>query len=69
MPVAKSREKFKDSLMGTYHFYTPDTSNMVKYVEDVANGILYKDDCSIAKVIATKIYGEPRTEFTITELK
>ena len=69
MPVAKSREEFKASLMGTPHFYKPDLSNLIKMTEDIANGIIFKDDCQIVEIIAKKIYGEPRTEFTITEMR
>jgi len=66
MPVAPSRAKFRDSLMGTYHYYTPDISNLIKYVEDCANGIIFKDDSQIVIVLAKKIYGDPaRTEFSV----
>jgi len=69
MPIVKSRAKQYDKILNTYDFYKPDLSNLIKYVEDVANEILYDDDCLIAKINAKKIYGEPRTEFTITSLK
>jgi Holliday junction resolvase RusA-like endonuclease len=69
MPVPQTRLREKKKLYGTYHFVRPDTTNLLKYIEDAANTILYKDDCIIAKIIAEKIYGEPRTEFTITSLK
>lgn len=53
-----------------YHIYKPDLSNLIKFIEDVATGILYKDDCYIATFSATKKYGHsPRTEFTVSELK
>lgn len=68
MPIAKSREKQRKALLGTPNFYKPDLSNLLKYVEDCANAILYKDDCQIVEIIAKKIYGEPRTEFTITKI-
>lgn len=68
MPIAKTRAKFAKSLIGTAHFYTPDLSNMIKFIEDVSSGILYKDDCQIVSIIAKKIYGDPRTEFTIKKL-
>jgi Holliday junction resolvase RusA-like endonuclease len=70
MPVPLSRIKEKKSLMDSYHYYRADLSNMVKFYEDLAQdcGIL-KDDCLIAEIFAKKIYGEPRTEFTITSLK
>ena len=68
MPIAKSRAKQRATLLDSYHFYTPDLSNLIKFVEDLATSILYPDDCLIAKIIAKKIYGDPRTEFTITKL-
>ena len=52
-----------------YHQQKPDLSNLIKFVEDVANTILFPDDKQIALINACKIYGlEPKTEFTITEL-
>lgn len=69
MPVPKTRFKERRDLFGTYHFVRPDTSNLIKFIEDVAQSILYKDDCIIAKLIAEKIYGEPRTEFTFYSLR
>ena len=69
MPIPDSRLKDKKALLGTYHHCRPDTSNLIKYIEDAAQSILFKDDCIIAKIVAEKIYGEPRTEFTITSLK
>lgn len=70
MPVPLSRQKEKKSLIDTPHFYRCDLSNMIKFYEDIAqdSGIL-RDDCLIAELIAKKVYGEPRTEFTITTLK
>ena len=55
---------------GIPHIFKPDTSNLVKFYEDVATGILYKDDCIISSITARKLYdkGEARTEIIITEL-
>ena len=70
MPVPKTRLKEKKALMNTYHFYRADLSNMIKFYEDVAQDCgIFRDDCLIAEIFAKKIYGEPRTEFTITTLK
>jgi Holliday junction resolvase RusA-like endonuclease len=68
MPIAKSKQKQRNSILDTYHVFTPDLSNMIKFIEDIANSILYDDDCLISKINAKKIYGDPRTEFTITQL-
>lgn len=59
----------KKYLEGTYHYCKPDNSNLIKFIEDVGNGILYKDDALIAWTDAIKIYSSnPRIEFTITYL-
>lgn len=56
----------RSKLCGKPHIYRPDLSNLIKFVEDVANGILYKDDSIIAQCIAQKFYDEePRTEFRL----
>lgn len=59
-------EKRKNALVGTLHSKRPDLSNLIKYVEDVAQGILFFDDSCITNIIATKIYDRTaRTEFMI----
>lgn len=66
LPFGQSR---KISLDGKFHIFTPDLSNLVKFIEDVANGILYKDDCIIASLIAAKWFSKnPRTEITVMEI-
>ena len=51
------------------HYSRPDLSNLIKFIEDVATGILYKDDCIIAELVSYKHYDtNPRTEFMITPL-
>ena len=68
MPVAKSMsEKRKQMLYGQYHTFKSDLDNCIKYIGDICNGLIYYDDCSIAKITAKKIYdAHSRTEFTIT---
>ena len=62
-------QKFPLSLPGSYHPYRPDLSNLIKWIEDVATGIIYKDDCIIAQINSQKLYDRnPRTEVTITSL-
>jgi Holliday junction resolvase RusA-like endonuclease len=49
-----------------HHVYKPDLDNMIKWICDIANGILYDDDCIISCISARKVYDEnPRTEFTL----
>lgn len=51
-----------------FHVRKPDTSNLVKFIEDCLNGVCWKDDSQIYQITATKRYGEePRTEITIFE--
>ena len=52
-----------------HHYYRPDLSNLIKFVEDAITGIVYRDDCIIASIDAHKLYStDPRTEFTISAL-
>jgi len=68
-PIPASRTKQLNVLIGTHHYFRPDLSNLIKLIEDMATGIVYKDDCLIASITAVKLYDvEPRTEFVITQL-
>jgi len=52
-----------------HHTIKPDLSNLIKFVEDSANGIIYNDDKQIIEITATKLYDDkPRTEIIIEEL-
>jgi len=65
MPIKKSHWVPE----GSYHYYRPDTDNLCKWIMDISNGILYKDDCCIAVIHANKVYSHnPRTVITIREL-
>ena len=56
--------------IGDFHIFTPDTSNLIKFVEDACNTVIFHDDCLISIINAKKIYdAQPRTEFKIVELK
>jgi Holliday junction resolvase RusA-like endonuclease len=51
------------------HIFRPDLSNLIKFTEDVAIGVLYNDDCLICEIHAFKYYDEnPRTEFSIIRM-
>jgi Holliday junction resolvase RusA-like endonuclease len=53
----------------TYHYCRPDLSNLIKFVEDAVQSILFHDDAQICCITARKIYHqEPRTEFTLKQL-
>ena len=70
MPIPKSwPKKRKDSSQGQPHISTPDWSNLLKFIEDCANGICYEDDSHISSVSGMKVYdSNPRTELTLTTL-
>lgn len=69
LPMAKTKVRQHDLMRGTYHVYKPDLSNLIKFVEDCAMGIIFEDDCIISEIVSKKIYDDqPRTEFTIIEL-
>jgi len=68
-PIPQSSQKRQDSIKDTLFFYKPDVDNLVKFIADCANGILYKDDANIASLFAQKLYSDqPRTELTLVEL-
>lgn len=52
------------------HYSRPDLSNLIKFVEDAAQGVLFEDDCIISTITADKKYtrseSEPFTSFYIT---
>jgi Holliday junction resolvase RusA-like endonuclease len=57
------------SMYGKWYKARPDTSNLIKLVEDAAQGILFTDDCLICSIVARKLYADyGRTEFTLREL-
>jgi Holliday junction resolvase RusA-like endonuclease len=52
------------------HIARPDLSNLIKFIEDIAIGILYGDDSIIAEIYARKCYdATPRTEFELIQLE
>ncbi len=59
----------KAKLLGQYHAIRPDLDNLIKFVLDVANDILYEDDCCVASITSSKRYDAlPRTEIIISKL-
>lgn len=77
MKIPKNSPAKRTAMIGKYHIFKPDADNLVKFIADLAcmktindEDVLLKDDCIIASISAKKIYDlNPRTEFTITELK
>ena len=70
MAIPKSwSAKKADENRGKPHAKKPDFSNLLKFIEDAATGILYIDDCLIYAVTGRKIYDDcPRTEITLREI-
>lgn len=68
IPVSYSRKK-RLEVENQPHYFKPDLSNLIKFVEDIGNDILYHDDARIAHIDAQKMYGDdPHTELIVIEL-
>lgn len=69
MPFPKqTRKKARDLLREgkTYHVKTPDIDNLVKFILDCANGILFDDDKQVVELWASKKYSDfPSTIFKL----
>ena len=51
------------------HTKKPDVDNMLKFLKDCANGVLWNDDSEVVWVCAQKLYSDnPRTEVELTWL-
>lgn len=54
----------------TYHTNCPDTDNLIKFLLDVSQDVLFTNDKIVCCLSAKKLYASSsRTEFTITELE
>jgi len=61
MPIPKSSNKRVKTSMAAGEIpptTKPDTSNMVKSIEDAMNGVAFVDDAQIVRLFASKIYAE-----------
>lgn len=66
MPIPSSTPKKWLSSVGHRHVKKPDLDNLVKFVKDCANGLIWKDDSQVFCVLAFKYYSDnPRTELTV----
>lgn len=63
--------KKRNSLHHQPHIKTPDTSNLIKWVEDCANSIIFPDDKLIFQINAQKLYtlDEPHTLFEVGRIE
>lgn len=68
MPYPKSMSK-KARKAAVWHTKRPDADNLAKTVLDALNGLAYKDDGQVSRLVVEKVYGEkPRTEIEICEV-
>ena len=69
MPIPKSTSKKNREAMEyglIRHTKRPDLDNLIKFIKDIFNGLVWKDDSQVCHIEAVKRYGkEPRTEVRI----
>jgi Holliday junction resolvase RusA-like endonuclease len=67
IPASISRKKLELYLGGAIrHIKRPDLDNLIKFVKDCANGVLWKDDSQIISLNASKAYHpDPQTEIRL----
>ena len=70
MPIPKSWNLTKRlTSIGKPHVSRPDLSNLIKFVEDALNGIVWRDDALIYELHCRKIYSEcPHTQFVVDHI-
>ncbi|MDD5358399.1 MAG: RusA family crossover junction endodeoxyribonuclease [Candidatus Nanoarchaeia archaeon] len=67
--TGKNKDIVKESAP-IFHTTKPDTSNLIKFIEDAFNGVFWKDDSLICELHCRKYYSnKPRTVIIITILK
>lgn len=58
IPQSYSKKRSEACLNGSErHTKRPDLDNVVKAITDGMNGVVYKDDCQITSLHATKVFG------------
>ena len=63
----KNREKMLQGIIRPTK--RPDVSNVIKIIEDALNGLAYRDDSQIVRVVGEKYYSDsPRVEVEICSL-
>lgn len=65
MPIMRSTQYKANAPM----FYKPDLDNLIKWICDVMQSVVYSNDCIVSELNSKKLYGDdPRTEIYIKEL-
>jgi Holliday junction resolvase RusA-like endonuclease len=67
MPIPKGTSATRSfSMMDSEHTKKPDLDNLIKFVKDCCNEIVWRDDSLVWQIDAVKVYGYPaRTEIEI----
>lgn len=69
MPIPQHLQKNVAQLLIKPHAIKPDTSNLLKMIEDIlVDAQIIKDDSLICKVIATKLYSQEHSPSTHIKL-
>lgn len=69
MAKPKTSQKRRIQLQGQPQFCKPDLDNMIKWVCDCSNNIIFKDDATVASISSKKIYDDvPRTQIRVLEI-
>lgn len=69
IPVSKPKKWKTAALAGQIrHTKKPDCTNIAKNIEDIMNGVFWRDDSQVAPLHVDKFYSEnPRWEITLEE--
>ena len=70
MPIPKTSKKKHAQMLSNEigHTKKPDTDNMIKFLKDCCNGIVWHDDSQVTVIVATKRYSDnPATHFLVCE--
>ena len=72
MPIPKGTSKKKILMMKNneiQHTKKPDLDNMIKFLKDCLNTVVWRDDSQVVRISAYKKYSDnPRTEMEIEEV-
>ena len=67
MPIPKAIKFTQEGI--SWHSKKPDLDNLIKFVKDCGNKLVWEDDSQVCYISAMKYYGlEPKTEIDIEEI-